>query len=101
MSTLFTYPSLGTFAGATVATALVVAAIQGLPGVRALSPRLLAFVVALVVLGLARVSTGPVDWGDIPLLLLNALLVAASAIGAGQVSSNAIASLRRRAGSGV
>ncbi len=95
-STLFTYPYLATFAGATAATALVVASVQGLPGLRSLSPRLLAYLVAVVVLGLARVYTGPTQWSDIPLLLLNALLVASSAIGASQVSVETLAALRRR-----
>jgi hypothetical protein len=91
----FTYQFLATFAGASAATTLVVAAIAGLPGVRSLSSRLVTYLVAVVLLGLGLVFTGQAQWMDVPLLFLNALLVATSSIGVTQITSEAVASMRR------
>jgi hypothetical protein len=93
-SMFFTYQFLASFAGATAATALVVAAIAGLPGVRSLSRRLVTYLVAVVLLGLGLAFTGQAQWMDVPLLFLNALLVATSAVGATEMTSAAVASAR-------
>ena len=50
MDALFTYTTLGTLGGAVAATALLVTAMRGLPGVRALPLRLRASVAAWLVL---------------------------------------------------
>ena len=94
MSDLFTYESLGTLAGAVAATTLVVQALKDLPGLRALSPRLLSFLVAFVLLGLARLASASVTWSLLPLLALNALLVGSSAIGTYQCTAS-LRSLRQ------
>lgn len=78
---LFTYPTLGTLAGASVATTLVVEALKPLPWLRRFSPRAIAFPVAMAVLAMAYAATGQLSLGNLPLLVLNGLLVASAAVG--------------------
>ncbi|MDI3317601.1 MAG: hypothetical protein QJR14_08315 [Bacillota bacterium] len=76
---LFTYSNLGTLAGASLATALVLEAIRPLPGLHRLPARLVALPVATLLLALAEAARGDLRPGDAPLLVLNGLLVASAA----------------------
>lgn len=88
LTALFTYASLGTFAGAAAATTLLVEAAKRLPGVRRLPPRLLALVIAMVLLVVPRIVSRSLVWSGAPLLLLNGLLVAFSAIGVWHIATS-------------
>ena len=68
-------------AGATLATGLIVETLKGLPLMRRLPTRLVAFVVALGLLAMGTASNQALNWGAIPLLVLNALLVTSASIG--------------------
>ncbi len=92
-STLFTYASLATLSGAALAAALIVQVAQSSPWLRQLPQEVVAWVAAVVVLGVAMAAQGQLQPVEIPLLLLNGLLVAATAIGAKQT---VVAQLMRR-----
>ena len=92
-STLFTYASLATLSGAALAAALIVQVAQSSPWLRQLPQEVVAWVAAVVVLGVAMAAQGQPQPVEIPLLLLNGLLVAATAIGAKQT---VVARLMRR-----
>ena len=77
----FDWPSLGTYAGATLAVMVVVEFTKELPGIRALHTRFWAYIVAVVVLILSTVFTGQVDAPTIFLCLFNAVIVAMAAVG--------------------
>jgi hypothetical protein len=96
VTSLFTYASLGTLAGAAAATALVVAFSRRLPWLVRLSPQLLAPVAAFVILLLAQAGTGGLTWGGLPLVALNALLVAVTALGGSQAAGAVYAATRAR-----
>ena len=92
-NTLFTYASLATLSGAALAAALIVQVAQSSPWLRQLPQEVVAWVAAVVVLGVAMAAQGQPQPVEIPLLLLNGLLVAATAIGAKQT---VVAQLMRR-----
>ena len=92
-STLFTYASLATLSGAALAAALIVQVAQSSPWLRQLPQEVVAWVAAVIVLGIAMAAQGQLQPVEIPLLLLNGLLVAATAIGAKQT---VVAQLTRR-----
>jgi len=83
MEELMTWTSLGTLAGATAAVLLIVQYLK--PLLPKLDTRILALVLSIVVLELATLIAGgtPQDYG---LAVLNAILVASSAMGAYQVT---------------
>lgn len=90
MSGLFAYGTIGTLAGAVAATTLVVQAIKRLAVLGSVSPRLLAYLVATVLMFVDSLATGALAWSQVPLLLLNGLLVASSAMGTWQVATAAL-----------
>jgi hypothetical protein len=83
-TSLFTYDSLATLSGAALATALLVQVAQYIPWLRRLPKEVTAWVAAVVVLGIAMAAQGQLKPAGIPLVLLNGLLVAATATGAQQ-----------------
>lgn len=80
--TLFDWTSLSTAVGATAATLLIVQYTKApLDMVWKIPTRLFVLVVAfLVLLGVQAIAVG-LHWDDLPLLLLNAFVVAAAAMG--------------------
>jgi len=85
MQDLFTYASLGTLAGAVAATVLVVDSIKELGFLKRFSTRCLVVVVAEGIVFLADIAAGSFTVKNVPLCVLNGLLVAASAMGSWQV----------------
>ncbi|HUW64816.1 MAG TPA: hypothetical protein VMW83_08980 [Spirochaetia bacterium] len=84
MQDLFTYASLGTMAGAVAATVLVIDFIKDLGPLKRIPTRVLVLVVAEGVVLLAGVAAGDFTLKNVPLSVLNGLLVAASAMGSWQ-----------------
>lgn len=85
MQDLFTYASLGTLTGAVAATVLVVDFVKELSILKRFSTRCLVVLVAEGVVFLADITAGSFTAKNIPLCVLNGLLVAASAMGSWQV----------------
>ena len=85
MQDLFTYAYLSTLAGAVTATVLVVDFIKGLGFLKHFSTRCLVVVVAEGIVFLVDIAAGSFKMRDVPLCILNGLLVAASAMGSWQV----------------
>lgn len=85
MQNLFTYASMSTLAGAVAATILVVNFIKDARALKRLSTRYLVLLVAEGVVFLTNFATGTLTLMNIPLCILNGLLVAASAMGSWQV----------------
>lgn len=80
--TFFTFEQLASYAGATVAVMVIVQFTKELPGIRQLSTRLWAYLLAAVLLVLATVFTSPsVRAQDVLLCLINAVIVAMAAVG--------------------
>jgi hypothetical protein len=81
MENLFTYASLGTLAGAVTATVLVADFIKKFEFLKCFSTRCVVIVVAEGIVFLADIAAGKFTVINIPLYVLNGLLVAASAMG--------------------
>ncbi|AGL00015.1 hypothetical protein [Desulfoscipio gibsoniae] len=88
MQDLFTYASLSTLAGAVTATVLIVDFIKRLGFLKHFSTRCLVVVVAEGIIFLVDTATGSFKMRNLPLCILNGLLVAASAMGSWQVIHN-------------
>ncbi|MEW6425631.1 MAG: hypothetical protein AB1523_12995 [Bacillota bacterium] len=85
MPDLFTYDSLGSLTGAVTATVLVVQFLKNLEPFKRFPSRWLALAVAEGVVAVNSIATGHFTLKELPLHLLNGLLVAASAIGSWEV----------------
>jgi hypothetical protein len=85
MQDLFTYASLGTLTGAVAATVLLVDSIKEIGFLKRFSTRYLIVLVAESIVFLADIAAGNFTVRDIPLCIINGLLVAASAMGSWQV----------------
>ena len=77
----FDWPSLGTYAGATLAVMVVVEFTKELPGIKAIPTRLWAYIVAVALLVLSTVFTGNIDAPTVFLCFVNAVIVAMAAVG--------------------
>ena len=94
MTTLFTYLILATFSGAALAAALVLHAVVQIPCFKRIPHSLNAWL---------PLSSQPPSWlsrthyrlADLPLLFLNGLLVATSAVGAKHSAANAVTTSRK------
>lgn len=79
----YTWEMLGTIAGATAATLLIVQYLKSMiDQIVHVPTRLLALVVALMLLLGAHAFTTGITWSDVPLILVNAFVVALAAMGA-------------------
>jgi hypothetical protein len=78
MNDFFTWTMLATYAGATLATTLITQLLKGIP----VSTRILAYVVALVVLVIANFFTGGLTVESGVLCLINAGVVSLASNGA-------------------
>ena len=87
MAGMFTYPRFATLAGASLATKLVLHLLAGVWLFRPVSQQLLALWTAFGILVLAHRMIGDPCWRNLPLVLLNTLLVVSSAVGAWPVFS--------------
>lgn len=81
MNEFFTWVTLATYTGCTLATGLVVQLIKGWGALAKLPTRLVAYVVALIVLLAANAITGTLDLPAAGLCVVNAVVVALAANG--------------------
>lgn len=81
MEQFFTWATLGTYAGATMATAIITELTKLIPGIKRLHTRLVSYIVALIVLVVATVFGGDVSAASVSLCLVNAVVVALAANG--------------------
>ncbi len=83
----YTWEALGSVAGATAATLVIVQYLKvPLDKWMHIPTRLLVFIIALLILGGARGFTAGISPSDIPLMLLNAVVVALAAMGTYEIS---------------
>ncbi|MBO4562887.1 MAG: hypothetical protein J5772_04665 [Clostridia bacterium] len=82
MESFFTWQTLMTYSGATLATTLVTQFIKELPFMRKVPPRLISFAAALIMITLAGAASGGFGWREGVLALINAAAVALAANGA-------------------
>lgn len=82
MEQFFTWAILGTYAGATMATALITQMIKGVGPIDRLPTRLVSYAVALLVLIAAAAFSGKATIGSIGLCFFNAAVVALASNGA-------------------
>ena len=86
----YTWGTLGTIAGATAATLLIVQYLKApLDRWLKIPTRLLVYIIALLILLGAQTALGPVTWIAVPLIALNAFVVAFAAVGAYETSFGA------------
>lgn len=95
MQNLFTYANLGTLAGAVAATVLLVNFIKEVGPFKRLSTRCLAVIIAEGVVFLTNLAAGSLTIMNVPLCIINGLLVAATAMGSweaiyGRLSDNSV-----------
>jgi hypothetical protein len=83
----FNWTYLASVAGATAAVLLIVQYTKGaLDKILKIPTRLYAYIVAVAILLLAQGFTAGLSWSDLPLLLLNALIVATAAYGSYEIT---------------
>ena len=87
-STYYSWQTLGTTAGATAAVLLIVQYIKApLDKVWKVPTRLIVFIIsALIVVGAQAFGAGAISLADIPLLAVNAFVVAMAAMGSYEVT---------------
>ncbi|MGI9952079.1 hypothetical protein V3F56_06920 [Moorellaceae bacterium AZ2] len=99
MQDFFTYTFLATLTGAVTATMLVVEFLKNLGPLKRLPTRWLVLAVAETIVIITNIATDALALKDIPLYLLNGLLVTASAIGSWQMfGENLFSTLNRKRG---
>ena len=81
MNELLSWSSVGTLAVATAATLLIVQYIKPLPFLQYIHTRIIAYIVALLLLIFAVVFTTPTDISAYFLAIFNAFIVAAASVG--------------------
>ena len=82
MNEFFTWNALATYAGATMATALIPQLFKGVGALKRVPTRLFSFGVAYVVLTLAHIFTGGFTWSCLALCAINAVVVSLASNGA-------------------
>ena len=94
----FTWEQLATIAGATLATLLIVQLLKlPLDKVWKIPTRIIAYVIALIVMLLATHFTIGLTWSNVGLAAINAIIVALAAMGAYEVSFKRIEEHRANA----
>ena len=79
MNEFFTWEVLATFAGASVATAVITQFIK--KSIDEIPTQIVSYVVALIVMLVATVATGTDGWRDLAIVPLNAVIVSVAANG--------------------
>ena len=94
----FTWEQLATIAGATLATLLIVQLLKlPLDKVWKIPTRIIAYVIALIVMLLATHFTIGLNWSNVGLAAINAVIVALAAMGAYEVTFKRIEEYRANA----
>ena len=79
----FTWQQLATIAGATAATLLIVQLLKlPIDKVWKIPTRIVVYVIALIIMIVAQAFTGGLNWSNAGLAVINAVIVALSAMGA-------------------
>lgn len=82
MNEFFTWATLGTYAGATLAVTLITQLVKGIGWIDRIPTRVTSYVVALVVLLAASAVARELTWATAGLCVVNAVVVALAANGA-------------------
>ena len=94
----FTWEQLATIAGATLATLLIVQLLKlPLDKVWKIPTRIIAYVIALIVMLLATHFTIGLNWSNVGLAAINAVIVALAAMGAYEMTFKKIEEYRANA----
>ena len=94
----FTWEQLATIAGATLATLLIVQLLKlPLDKVWKIPTRIIAYVIALVVMLLATHFTMGLTWSNVGLAAINAVIVALAAMGAYEITFKKVEEYRANA----
>ena len=82
MNEFFTWTTLMTYAGATLATTLVTQLLKGICFIDRIPTRIFSYVVALIILLAATFFTSAMTWNAAALCVVNAVVVSLAANGA-------------------
>lgn len=82
MNEFFTWATLMTYAGATLATTLVTQLLKGIGFIDRIPTRIFSYVVALIILLASTFFTGAMTWNAAALCVVNAVVVSLAANGA-------------------
>ena len=88
MNEFFTWTTLMTYAGATLATTLVTQLLKGIGFIDRIPTRIFSYVVALIILLAATFFTGAMTWNTAALCVVNAVVVSLAANGAFDAVAN-------------
>ncbi len=81
MNEFFSWATLGTYAGAVLATTLITQLIKGIGFIDRIPTRIVAYVIALIVLLITNAVTGTLDLATAGLSVVNAVIVSLAANG--------------------
>ncbi|MBQ1892467.1 MAG: hypothetical protein II155_00020 [Clostridia bacterium] len=82
MKDFFTWSTLMTYSGATLATTLMTQLIKEIPFVKRIPSRLVSYIIAVVIMVLAALATKSFEWSGLVMAFINASAVALAANGA-------------------
>ena len=82
MKDFFTWSTLMTYSGATLATTLMTQLIKEIPFVKRIPSRLVSYIIAVVIMVLAAHATKSFEWSGLVMAFINASAVALAANGA-------------------
>ena len=88
MNEFFTWTTLMTYAGATLATTLVTQLLKGIGFIDQIPTRIFSYVVALIILLAATFFTDAMTWNAAALCVVNAVVVSLAANGAFDAVAN-------------
>lgn len=82
MKDFFTWSTLMTYSGATLATTLMTQLLKEIPLINRIPSRLLSYMIAVVIMALAALATKSFEWSGLVMAFINASAVALAANGA-------------------
>lgn len=95
MEAQFTYVNLGTLTGAVTATVLVVESIKEIKYIKLIPKKCLVFIVAEAIIVFTSIAKGEFTFLNLPLYLLNGLLISTSAMGSWQIINAGLENKKR------
>ena len=81
MNEYFSWATLGTYAGAVLATTLITQLLKELPGIAKIPTRIFSYVIAALILIGATIFTAGFSWTGIALACVNAVVISLAANG--------------------
>lgn len=88
MKEFFDYKCLGTLAGATAATVLIIEFLKDIQPIKKIPTRFLVMIIAFILVITVSLVTEKFALSNIPLYIVNSLLVTSSAIGSWHTINN-------------